>query len=502
MNHVTARKSYFSEVLLTMNDLDRKNKETDDNSRMNLPVPVESAGSSRRGRSRRDRRMAQRVKKAALFMTGALAFGTIAGGAMVGVNVAARSAGITSSASAGSAGTAAADNGSSGNSGIVNAAYSDTETSDSTAMSVSEVTKKAMPSVVSITNKIKYQQNGYSAFGSSDNAQDAEESASGSGVIFAKTDSELLIVTNHHVVEDTSSLSVQFVDGTSVDASIKGEDADADLAVIAVKLSDISSDTLGKISVAEFGDSDSLEVGDQVVAIGNALGIGQSVTTGIISAKDKDISTSTGTESGLLQTDAAINPGNSGGALLNMQGQVIGINVAKYSSTEVEGMGYSIPANKVKEIVNSLASKTTRSTTLSASEQGYLGVQVRTIDSSTSETYKIPQGVYVTGLISGGAAEKAGIMEKDIITSFDGQSVTSADNLTDLISRYKAGETVTVTVERQDGSGSYTSKDVSVTLGNKPAESQDSTSGESGQGEIQQNGNGILGGLFPYYGLY
>ena len=475
MNHVTARKSYFSEVLLTMNDLDRKNKETDDNSRMNLPVPVESAGSSRRGRSRRDRRMAQRVKKAALFMTGALAFGTIAGGAMVGVNVAARSAGITSSASAGSAGTAAADNGSSGNSGIVNAAYSDTETSDSRAMSVSEVTKKAMPSVVSITNKIKYQQNGYSAFGSSDNAQDAEESASGSGVIFAKTDSELLTVTNHHV---------------------------ADLAVIAVKLSDISSDTLGKISVAEFGDSDSLEVGDQVVAIGNALGIGQSVTTGIISAKDKDISTSTGTESGLLQTDAAINPGNSGGALLNMQGQVIGINVAKYSSTEVEGMGYSIPANKVKEIVNSLASKTTRSTTLSASEQGYLGVQVRTIDSSTSETYKIPQGVYVTGLISGGAAEKAGIMEKDIITSFDGQSVTSADNLTDLISRYKAGETVTVTVERQDGSGSYTSKDVSVTLGNKPAESQDSTSGESGQGEIQQNGNGILGGLFPYYGLY
>jgi serine protease Do len=483
-----------------MNDMNRENRETDKDSRMNLPVPAGNADSSRRGRSRRDSRIGRRVKKAAIFMTGALAFGTIAGGAMVGVNVAARQAGITSSASAESSGSSASGSSSSSNSGIVNTTYSSTSSSNSGTMTVSEVTKKAMPSVVSITNKIKYQQNGYSAFGSSDNSQDAEESASGSGVIFAKTDSELLIVTNHHVVEDTSSLSVQFVDGTSVDASIKGEDADADLAVIAVNLSDISSDTLNQISVAEFGDSDSLEVGDQVVAIGNALGIGQSVTTGIISAKDKDISTSTGTESGLLQTDAAINPGNSGGALLNMQGQVIGINVAKYSSTEVEGMGYSIPSNKVKEIVNNLATKTTRSTTLDASEQGYLGVQVRTIDSSTSEAYNIPQGVYVTGLVSGGAAEQAGIQEKDIITAFDGQSVASADNLTDLISRYKSGETVTVTVERQSSGGGYEEKEIEVTLGKKPA-SSDSTgssgSSDSSQGQVQQYG-GIFGGLYPY----
>lgn len=479
-----------------MDNENRENRELNDmEEKSNLPVLVPESGNSHRGKSRRNSKAGKKLRKAALFMTGALAFGTIAGGAMVGVNVAARQAGIVSSDS-----ETQTDSGSSSSSdsGVVNTSYT-SDSSDSEDMTVSEVVKKAMPSVVSITNTIKYEQNGYSIFGSSDNSQDAEEAASGSGVIFAKTDDELLIVTNHHVVEDTSSLSVQFVDGTSVDAQIKGEDASADLAVIAVSLSDISDDTLSQISVAEFGDSDSLEVGDQVVAIGNALGIGQSVTTGIISAKDKDIETDSGTETGLLQTDAAINPGNSGGALLNMQGQVIGINVAKYSSTEVEGMGYSIPSNTVKEVVNSLSSLTTRSTTLDESEQGYLGVEVRTVDATTAETYNIPQGAYVTGLVTGGAAETAGIQEKDIITKFDGQSITSADNLTDLISRYKSGETVTVTVERQNDSGSYEEVEIEVTLGDKPVtESSDSSSSSSNsQGQVQQY-YGIFGGLYPY----
>ena len=241
--------------------------------------------------------------------------------------------------------------------------------------SVSEIAKNAMPEVVSITNTIRYQQYGYTLFGQSG---EQEAAASGSGVIIGKNDSELLIVTNNHVVEDSTALSVQFVDGKSYDAEIKGTDSDVDLAVIAIPLSSLSKETLNSISFAKYGDSDSVNVGDQVVAIGNALGYGQSVTTGIISAKNRDISTEGGTESGLLQTDAAINPGNSGGALLNMNGELIGINVAKYSDTTVEGMGYSIPSKKVKEIVEGLSQKTTRSK-VSQDEKGYIGIQGKAV---------------------------------------------------------------------------------------------------------------------------
>ena len=214
-----------------------------------------------------------------------------------------------------------------------------------------------------------------------------------------------------------------------------------------------------------------------MVAIGNALGYGQSVTTGIISAKDRDVETEEGTESGLMQTDAAINPGNSGGALLNMEGQVIGINVAKYSSTDVEGMGYSIPSTKVKEIVNQLSTLETRSK-VSEAERGYLGIQAKTVDAETSEAYAIPQGVYVYKVISGEAAEKAGIQEKDIITKFDGQTVTSYDDLTNLLARYAAGTTVTVTVQRPSGNA-YEEKELSLTLGTNPNAQTTSDSGEN-----------------------
>lgn len=421
-----------------------------------------------------------RRNNVAVIAASALLFGTVAGTSMVGVNMLANKTGITGTADASGSSDAATSGSTDGaktagndasessnasgtvydaskdNGGTIQLNHSDS----SSAKTVSEVAKDAMPSVVSITNTILYQQYGYSIFG---NGGTQEAAASGSGVIIGKNDTELLIVTNHHVVSDSNSLSVQFVDGTSADAEIKGEDSDADLAVIAVKLSDIPSSTMSAIKVAEFGDSDETEVGDQVVAIGNALGYGQSVTTGIISAKDRDVETEEGTESGLMQTDAAINPGNSGGALLNMEGQVIGINVAKYSSTDVEGMGYSIPSTKVKEIVNQLSTLETRSK-VSEAERGYLGIQAKTVDAETSEAYAIPQGVYVYKVISGEAAEKAGIQEKDIITKFDGQTVTSYDDLTNLLARYAAGTTVTVTVQRPSGNA-YEEKELSLTLG-------------------------------------
>jgi serine protease Do len=364
--------------------------------------------------------------------------------------------------------------------GSQNTTAVNTASSTGTAKTVSEIAQDAMPQVVSITNTIRYKQYGYTMFGLGGESE-AEAAASGSGVIVGKTDSELLIATNHHVIEDSTTLSVQFVDGTSADAQVKGEDSDADLAVIAVKLSDIPSETLSKIEIAEFGDSDALQVGDQVVAIGNALGYGQSVTTGIISAKNRDVETSNGTEAGLLQTDAAINPGNSGGALLNMNGQLIGINVAKYSSTDVEGMGYSIPSNKARNIISTLSSKETRSK-VSDENRGYLGIQAKTIDAATAEAYGMVQGVYVYKIVEGTAAASSDLQEKDIIVKFDDQSVTSFDDLQNLLGRYSAGETINLTVKRPNGS-TYDEKVISITLTENP----DKTSGQDSGSQNPEN---------------
>lgn len=407
-----------------------------------------------------------RGRKFAGLVLSAMLFGTVAGGTMVGVNA------LSDQYRSEVLGQASDNIGSSllGENEVNKEAQSNSvqqlnssskNNSSEAGGSVSEIAKNAMPEVVSITNTIRYQQYGYSIFGQSG---EQEAAASGSGVIIGKNDSELLIVTNNHVVEDSTALSVQFVDGKSYDAEIKGTDSDVDLAVIAIPLSSISQDTLNSISFAKYGDSDSISVGDQVVAIGNALGYGQSVTTGIISAKDRDISTKGGTESGLLQTDAAINPGNSGGALLNMNGELIGINVAKYSDTTVEGMGYSIPSKKVKEIVEGLSKRTTRAK-VSQEEKGYIGIQGKTVDSSISEAYNMPEGVYIFKLLTGEGIDNSALQEKDIITKFDGQSVASLEELSGLLSRYKAGEKVEVTVQRLSGKGEYEEKTVSVTLG-------------------------------------
>lgn len=431
------------------------------------------------------------MKQVAKVVASALLFGLVAGAAMVGVNVGAQKAGVTNQivqeATQGSNSNTAETSASDSNkiATVTNSASS----SDVTASgkTVAEVAKEAMPSVVAITNMMRYQQNGFSLFGSYE-SQETEVPASGSGVIIGKTDSELLIVTNNHVVTDSNSLSVTFVDNQNVNAEIKGTDASQDLAVVAVKLSDIPESTMNAISIATLGDSDALSVGDQVVAIGNALGYGQSVTTGIISAMNRDVETEEGTESGLLQTDAAINPGNSGGALLNMQGQVIGINVAKYSSTDVEGMGYSIPSAKAQKVIDSLSTLTTREQ-VPENERGYLGVQVKNIDKETAQSFGMPQGVFIYKFTEGSSAENSGLQEKDIITKLDGQGVTNFDDLQSLLAKYRAGETVTVTVERMDGTGKYVEQDVKVTLGSNPQASSNSSSG-SNNGNSQNGQSG------------
>lgn len=424
------------------------------------------------------------MKRVAGIIAGALLFGAVAGASMVGVNIAAQQAGIAYQKSANvvtETAPAAEEKTEKTEKPAETEVSPVTESTPSTVQqapvsssvtSVTEVAKNAMPSVVAITNMVKYRQNGYSIFGNYQNFE-TEVPASGSGVIVQKTDTELLILTNNHVIESSESLSVTFIDDESVDAVVKGSDAAADLALIAIKLENIPTKTMEAISIATLGDSDALEVGDQVVAIGNALGYGQSVTTGIISAKNRDVATSKGTSSGLLQTDAAINPGNSGGALLNMKGEVIGINVAKYTSTSIEGMGYSIPSSKAKKVVDSLSSLETREE-IPESERGYLGVMVKNIDAQTAESFGMPQGVFIYKFIEGSTAKNEGLHEKDIITAMNGQGVTNFTDLSSILSKYRVGETVTLTVQRPNGD-KYDEINVDVVLGQSPSSNNTST---------------------------
>lgn len=353
-----------------------------------------------------------------------------------------------------------------------------------TVTDVSSVVSSAMPSVVAITSKTLVEsRNDYSQdiweyyFGGGNSGNNKsnsyEEDAAGSGIIVDQTSTELLIVTNNHVVEGADSLKIQFA-GTeskdSVDGYIKGTDSTKDVAVVAVKLKDIPSDVLKNIKKATLGDSDKVDVGEGVIAIGNALGYGQSVTTGIISAKDRKVQLENQTMT-LLQTDAAINGGNSGGALLNASGEVIGINVAKYSSSgsssnaSVEGMGFAIPISSVKDIISDLETKETR-TKVSEDERGYLGISGFDVDEQTSQAYSIPQGIQVQSVVKGGPAENAGIAASDVITKFDGQDVSSMASLQSILEYYKKGEQVKVTIEYRDGR-EYKTKDVTVTLGDK-----------------------------------
>ena len=325
-------------------------------------------------------------------------------------------------------------------------------------MDVSTIAENVMPSVVAINISAIVEQQGMFGY-----TQQYEAEGSGSGIIIGENDSELLMVTNNHVVSDATTVNVTFADGESYEAQVKSTDSDTDLAIVVVKLSDIKESTMNQIKIATIGDSDSLKVGEQVVAIGNALGYGQSVTTGIVSAKDRTNSTNT---TPLIQTDAAINPGNSGGALLNMKGEVIGINSSKYSDTTVEGMGYAIPITAVQDRLDDLMNRQTREK-VSEEEKGYLGISCQTVSSDVSEVYGIPAGVLVAEVQSGSAAEKAGIKKNYVITKIDGQSISRAEELTEKLNYYKSGETVPITYEYMKNN-EYTEKTVDVTLMDNP----------------------------------
>ena len=330
-------------------------------------------------------------------------------------------------------------------------------TSTSTVTSdVSDIVENTLPSIVSITNmSVQEVQNFFGGI-----SQQESESA-GSGIIISQNDSELLVVTNNHVVEGSDTLTVTFNDGNSVEAQIKGTDSARDLAVVAVPLDKISDDTMNAIKVATLGDSDSLKVGEPAIAIGNALGYGQSVTTGIVSATGRTID---GFDGEYIQTDAAINPGNSGGALLNANGEVIGINSAKINSSAVEGMGFAIPISDASDVIQNLMNKETRSK-VSDEERGYLGIKGYDVSEEGAQMYNMPTGVYVKEVMSGGGAEKAGLTKGSIITGFEGSSISGMSSLQEQLQYYKIGEEVTLTVQIPDKNGEYTEKDIKVTLG-------------------------------------
>lgn len=430
------------------------------------------------------------AKKIGAVTLSAVLFGSVAAGSFQAVNYFSPFSKTTNSSGS------ASSNNSSSTSLLKTTAVSGS--SNTGSLDVSDITTSAMPSIVAITNKSVQEVQDYFSqfgFGGQGQTQTQETESQGSGIIIGKNDSELLMVTNNHVVEGADTLSVCFIDNQVYEAAIKGTDPENDLAVIAVPLDSISDDTMSQIAVASIGDSDSLKVGEQVVAIGNALGYGQSVTTGIVSAvnrtlssdssdtQDSEASSGDSSSATYIQTDAAINPGNSGGALLNMNGEVIGINSAKLASTEVEGMGYAIPISRVSDIIDNLMNQTTR-TKVDSDKQGTIGIKGINVTSDVQEKYGLPEGIYVSEVTSGSAADKAGITSGSVITKFDGKSVTDIESLQDLLQYYEAGETVELTLQVPDGD-SYKEKTVSITLGNKSDNSSDGNS----QTERNENSN-------------
>ena len=374
---------------------------------------------------------------------------------------------------------------------------SDSSTKATGSMDVSDIVAEALPSIVSITTKsvqeVQSYYGMYGMYGYAPQQEEQEVEGSGSGIIVGKNDDELLIATNYHVVSGADTVSVTCIDGETYAATVNGYDEDKDLAVVSVPLSDISDDTMDQIEVATIGSSDDLKVGEQVVAIGNALGYGQSVTTGIVSAKNRKMNDQ-GIEqdedsdaTNLIQTDAAINPGNSGGALLNMDGEVVGINSAKLASTEVEGMGYAIAISDVTDTLEQLMNETPRD---KVDNHGVLGITGMSVSDEASQYYGVPEGVLVSEVTDGGAADKAGIKEKSIITEFDGKRVRSIDELVSRLEYYEPGEEVEITLEVADGD-SYKEKKVTVTLGENPdadsSDSKDASSKDDAQAEDSQD---------------
>ena len=418
-------------------------------------------------------------KKAAKLVASAAVFGLVAGACFVGVSVAKdKLYPSTADRIETTSGTTSAK--------------SETSSSGSSSSSsnVASVVNEVMPSVVSITSTI--QSSNYYGFGTQ------ESEGAGSGFIVAKTKDNLMIATNNHVVSDATSLTVGFVDDTTAKATVVGTDSSADLAVISVKLSDIKDSTASKIKVATLGSSDDLKVGEEVVAIGNALGYGQSVTTGVVSAKNREVSLTDGTMN-LLQTDAAINPGNSGGVLINMDGQVVGINNAKLEDTSVEGMGYAIPITTAKTILTDLMN----ANSVSTKDAAFLGVVGRDINESYSSALGIPSGIYVSQVVSGSPAEKAGISAGDVITKFEGNNVSTMSGLKEKLALKKANTKVKITFKRANQSGTYEEKTVTVTLGKKSdfsdvttdnsSDSSNDSNNNSNNGNNNGNSNGNSG---------
>lgn len=393
----------------------------------------------------------RKLPKAVKLAGSAIAFGVIAGLAFFAVNITAEKFVERS----GGQQTIQEQKGISDSAGIKLSQTSSTVMSD-----VSEIVEKDMPSMVSITNMSV--QEVQSFFGG---VQQRESESGGTGIIIGKNDSELLIVTNNHVVEGAQTLTVSFVDDTAVEASLKGTDPSKDLAVVAVPLDSIESSTMDVIQIITIGDSNNLQVGEPVIAIGNALGYGQSVTKGIISALDRDLEME-GFDSKLIQTDAAINPGNSGGALLNANGELIGINTVKVNANAVEGMGYAIPISDANEVIETLMNRTTR-TKVPEDEQGYLGIQGVDVTSDSSQMYNMPTGVYIAEVVRKGGADNAGISKGSIITKFDGITIDSMATLQEQLKYFRAGEEVEIVIQVPASNGEYEEQTVAVTLGKR-----------------------------------
>lgn len=411
----------------------------------------------------------------------AVIFGLVAGGTFTGTSyIGTKALGIESSAKAGNDSPESSAKKSDSNSGK---SVQQTSTGSATDLSdVSAIAKEAMPSIVAITNtgKVSYQ----TMWG----IQEKDSESCGSGIIIKQDDKYLYIATNNHVVADAESLTVQFCNDKTVSCEVKGTDSADDLAVVKVALKSIDSDTLSAIKVATISeDSDSLEVGQGVIAIGNALGYGQSVTNGIISALGRTVTVQdeqtgeTVVNNNMIQTNAAINPGNSGGALLNASGEVVGINSAKYSDTSVEGFGYAIPMSDAMPIVEQLIEKGQ----VDQSKAAFLGIQGQDISSSVASAYNMPQGVYVYQVVSGSPAEKAGLRQGDIITEFDGQTITGMTQLKQLIASHKSGDEVKMTMERL-GNG-YKEKSITVTLAAQSDFVSESSSDNSNDSQNSQD---------------
>ena len=436
-----------------------------------LHTPEPSAPKRRKSSGR----AARTAKKIGAITLSAVLFGGVAAGTFQGVNyltgytaeqtAQAEESAQSASAGSGSAGSLAQSGASAGSQTLQTATAS-----DSGEMSVADVADYVMPSIVSSTNRsVQEVQNYFSMFGYYGMQPQAQETESvGSGIIIGQNDSELLIATNNHVVEGADTLTVSFIDNQAYEANLKGTDAENDLAVIAVPLTGISADTMAQIKPATLGSSDDLRVGEQVVAIGNALGYGQSVTTGIVSATNRTLTETSSdgrpvqSSASYIQTDAAINPGNSGGALVNMKGEVVGINSAKLASTEVEGMGYAIPVSRASSIISTLMNESTL-TKVAENERGTLGITAATVPASVTEAYGIPTGVYVSEVTEGSGAQAAGLRRGDVITALDGRSVTDVSQLQELLQYYKAGQTVNLTVQSITDNA-YAEKTVSLTL--------------------------------------